>query len=161
MPLVLRAATPADLPFLLALRRESMGPHLAASGLHGTPDDYLARVMHRFDCAEVLVMHGQPIGLLKLQRDPGEWQVLQLQLSASAQGQGIGRRLLEDILADASRAGVPVTLSVLKANPAKQLYERLGFVVVGEDEFEFRMSKAAAVDASGLSSGPWQPPPSS
>lgn len=141
MKLGRRAATEADLPFLLALRQESMGPHLAASGLHGTPDDFLARVMHRFDCAQVLMLEDEPVGLLKLQREPDAWHVLQLQLSDRVRGQGIGRRLMENILADADRAAVPVTLTVLKANPAKRLYERLGFTVVGEDEHEFHMFK--------------------
>lgn len=140
MRLSLRPAIEADLPFLLALRRESMGPHLAEAGLHGTSDDFMRRVMHRFDCAQVVLADGTPVGLLKLLREPDQWQVLQIQLSEDARGQGLGRRLLEDVMAEAARAEVPVTLSVLKANPAKQLYERLGFSVVGEDAHEFHMT---------------------
>ena len=140
MPLGRRPATEADLPFLLALRRESMGPHLAAAGLHGSDEDYLVRVRHRFDCANVLTLNGQPVGLLKVLRGPGQWQVLQLQLAGVVRGQGIGRRLLEGLLADADRAGVTLGLSVLKANPAKRLYEQLGFSVVGEDAHEFHMA---------------------
>jgi ribosomal protein S18 acetylase RimI-like enzyme len=140
MPLGRRPATEADLPFLLALRRESMGPHLATAGLQGSDEDYLVRVRHRFDCAEVLMFNGQPVGLLKLLREPGQWRVLQLQLSDAVRGQGIGRRLLEGLLSDAARAGVTVGLSVLKANPAKRLYQQLGFSVVGEDAHEFHMT---------------------
>ena len=40
----------------------------------------------------------------------------------------------------ADRAGVTLGLSVLKANPAKRLYEQLGFSVVGEDAHEFHMA---------------------
>ncbi len=139
-PLTRRPATEADLPFLLALRRESMGPHLAAADLPGTDEDYLVRVRHRFDCAEILLLHGQPVGMLKLLCEPAQWHVLQLQLSESIRGQGVGQGLLEDLLADAARAGVAVGLSVLKANPAKRLYERLGFSIVGEDAREFHMT---------------------
>lgn len=140
MRLSLRPATEADLPFLLALRQESMGPHLAEAGLHGTSDDFMLRVMHRFDCAQIVLADGAPVGLLKLLREPGHWQVLQIQLSEGVRGQGLGRQLLEDVMEEAARAEVPVTLSVLKANPAKQLYERLGFKVVGEDAHEFHMT---------------------
>lgn len=140
MQLSLRPATEADLPFLLALRQESMGPHLAEAGLHGTSDDFMRRVMHRFDCAQIVLADGAPVGLLKLLRESGRWQVLQIQLSEDVRGHGLGRQLLEDVMAEAARAEVPVTLSVLKANPAKQLYERLGFSVVGEDAHEFHMS---------------------
>ena len=141
MQLSLRAATDADLPFLLALRQESMGPHLARAGLHGTDEDFMARVMHRFDCAEIVLADGKPVGLLKLQREPGTWHLHQLQLAGDVRGQGLGRRILEQILTEADRARVPVTLSVLKANPARRLYERLGFVAVGEDAIEIHMSR--------------------
>lgn len=135
-----RVATQADLPFLLALRSESMGPHLAAAGIDRSDEAQLARVLHRFDCAELLLADGVPVGLLKLARGPGEWRVLQIQLSATVRGQGLGRRVMEEVLADASLSGAMVTLTVLKANPAKALYERLGFTVVGEDEHEFHMA---------------------
>ena len=140
MQLSQRPATKADLPFLLALRQESMGPHLAAAGLHGSSDDFMLRVMHRFDCAQIVLADGTPVGLLKLLREPGRWHVLQIQLSQGVRGQGLGRRLMEDVMAEAARAGVPVALSVLQANPAKHLYERLGFDVVGEDAHEFHMT---------------------
>ena len=110
MQLSLRAATDADLPFLLALRQESMGPHLARAGLHGTDEDFMARVMHRFDCAEIVLADGKPVGLLKLQREPGKWHLHQLQLAGDVRGQGLGRRILERILSEADSAGVPVTL---------------------------------------------------
>ena len=141
MQLSLRAATDADLPFLLALRQESMGPHLARAGLHGTDEDFMARVMHRFECAEIILADGKPVGLLKLQREPGKWHLHQLQLAGDVRGQGLGRRILEQILTEADRARVPVTLSVLKANPARRLYERLGFVAIGEDAIEIHMSR--------------------
>ncbi|GAB2652820.1 GNAT family N-acetyltransferase [Arenimonas aestuarii] len=137
----LRAATEADLPFLLALRQESMGPHLATAGLHGTADDFMARVMHCFECAQIVQVGGKPVGLLKLQRGSAEWRLLQLQLSADVRGQGLGRSLLEAILDEAARAGTPVTLSVLKANPARRLYESLGFAVVSEDADEWHMAR--------------------
>lgn len=142
-PLQQRPATEADIAFLLALREQTMDAHLVASGVDihaGDPGALrLARVRHRFDCARILLLDGEPVGLMKLQESPGAWSLLQLQLSPGCQGQGIGRALIEQLLAEADAAGVAVSLSVLKANPARRLYERLGFVQVGEDKFEFRM----------------------
>lgn len=46
------------------------------------------------------------------------------------QGQGIGTHLVRRVLDEGLGAGLPVTLRVLKGNPARRLYERLGFVVV-------------------------------
>ncbi|RNF83588.1 GNAT family N-acetyltransferase [Montanilutibacter psychrotolerans] len=134
-----RPASEGDIPFLLSLRRETMDGHLMASGGSTTEEAHLARLMYHFDCAEVLTRNGHPVGLLKLQRFPDEWQIIQIQLSRDFQGQGIGRALLEELLADAAAAGADVSLGVLKANPARRLYERLGFEVVGEDALEYRM----------------------
>lgn len=134
-----RPATTADIPFLLALRQETMDGHLAASGVQVDDDSRRARVMHQFECAEVLLGDDLPVGLLKLQRRHGEWEIVQLQLARAVRGRGFGRSLLEDILAEAVRNGAAVRLSVLKANPAKRLYEKLGFKVVGEDAHEFHM----------------------
>lgn len=136
----MRPATEADLPFLVALRRESMGPHVAAAGLDASAEAQLARVMHRFDCAQLVLADGQPAGLLKLAKAPREWTLLQLQVAADARGKGLGQQLIEGVLAEAAEAGVRVRLSVLKANPARRLYERLGFTVTGEDDLEFHMA---------------------
>ena len=108
--------------------------------IHARHPDALrvACVRHRFDCARILLLDGEPVGLMKLEKSPGHWRLLQLQLSPGRQGQGIGRTLIEQLLVNADAAGAIVGLSVLKANPARRLYERLGFVQVGEDKFEFR-----------------------
>ena len=138
-----RKATDSDIPFLLSLRHETMGSHLAASGADCPDELHLARVMHYFDCAEVLTDNGSPLGLLKVRREAEVWEIVQIQLIRKVQGNGIGRALLEGLLADAAVAGVEVRLSVLKANPARNLYERLGFKIVGEDAHEYFMLHAA------------------
>jgi len=140
MRLTRRVASQADLPFLLALRSESMGPHLDTAGIDRSDEAQLARVLHRFECAELLLADGKPVGLLKLRREPGAWRLLQIQLAQAVRGQGLGQRVLQEVLADAAQSGARVTLTVLKANPAKALYERLGFRVTGEDEHEFHMA---------------------
>jgi ribosomal protein S18 acetylase RimI-like enzyme len=45
-------------------------------------------------------------------------------------GQGIGGKLLARLLEDAKPIYPAIVLSVREANPARRLYERLGFVVV-------------------------------
>ena len=134
-----RPATAEDVPFLMELRRRTMDTHLSASGASTGDDDHLARLMDRFDCAEVLLQDGVPVGLLKVTRDHAPWKIIQIQLVPELQGQGLGAHLLAQVIAEADNANVAVALSVLKANPARILYERLGFAVVGESEHEFDM----------------------
>jgi len=59
-------------------------------------------------------------------------------LAECAQGQGLGRRITERLLAEADSLGlVIVTLTVLKTNTrAWSLYESLGFERLGEETFK-------------------------
>jgi len=145
MQLQRRPATEADIPFLLSLRRATMDGHLAASGASITDESHLLRLMYQFGCAEILLGDGEPVGLLKVRRSPDEWEIVQIQLSSDLQGQGLGRSLLEEVLAGADAAHVEVKLSVLKANPARRLYEKLGFALVGEDAHEYFMRRAPGI----------------
>ncbi|MEE9280835.1 MAG: GNAT family N-acetyltransferase [Myxococcota bacterium] len=48
--------------------------------------------------------------------------------------------MIRFVLARGARRGVPVTLKVLRVNPARELYERLGFSVTGETREHFQMT---------------------
>ena len=120
-----------------------MDNHLSASGMNTGNDDHLARLLYRFDCAEVLLQDGAPVGLLKLSRDSPPWKLIQIQLVPELQGQGLGADLLAQVIVEADNANVAVALSVLKTNPARALYERLGFAVIGESDHEFNMLRHA------------------
>jgi ribosomal protein S18 acetylase RimI-like enzyme len=47
-----------------------------------------------------------------------------------SRGQGVGRMLLDPLIAEASRRGVGLCLNVRHNNPARRLYERAGFHLV-------------------------------
>jgi ribosomal protein S18 acetylase RimI-like enzyme len=134
-----RRAAASDLPFLVALRVATMSAHLEAAGESLTSEDQVARVLADFDCIELVLRDGEPIGMIKVLRAPEGWRLVQIQLAAEHQGGGIGGRIIADLLADARRADVPVVLSVLKVNPARRLYERLGFRVVAEKDASWEM----------------------
>jgi ribosomal protein S18 acetylase RimI-like enzyme len=74
--------------------------------------------------------------------------IVELQILPEHQRKGIGTSVLERVIEDASREGLPVTLSVVPANAgAKRLYERIGFEVVGHDEPFIRMRRDAGAKA--------------
>ena len=53
------------------------------------------------------------------------------------QNKGIGRKILEEQLKENQKSGIRTILQVFKDNPAKKLYEQLGFkvyVLDNEDE---------------------------
>ncbi len=131
-----RAATEADVPALLALRRKTMEGHMRAAGVDTSDAHQMEKVRRHFDKARVLVEDGRIVGLFKSDRTCSPWKIIQIQLAPDLQGRGLGRALLLDFIRDAHAAGEDVTLNVLKHNPARALYERLGFRPVDRNEEE-------------------------
>ncbi|RQR90902.1 MULTISPECIES: N-acetyltransferase [unclassified Burkholderia] len=134
----LRPASAADLPFLLRLRQLTMTEHLQRVGAPTDDAAHHQRIATHFDDA-LIVCEGtdadaDSIGLLKVTRAAGEWQVHQIQILPSRQGRGIGEAVLRELLSEAAREPVPVSLSVLHGNPALRLYERLGFRLLSETD---------------------------
>jgi ribosomal protein S18 acetylase RimI-like enzyme len=76
-------------------------------------------------------------------RQARQWQLVQIQLMPSLQGQDVGTMLLQSLIAEARGAGASLRLSVLKANPAKRLYEPLGFAVISQSESAYEMALEA------------------
>jgi hypothetical protein len=96
--LALRPATESDVEFLTALRRETMWEHFENSGRSIDETNQLNRVLHRFDCARIITMSGEDIGLLKVARDVDPWELIQIQLLPKYQRQGLGKSLLDALL---------------------------------------------------------------
>lgn len=138
--LTCRAAIPEDVPFLLKLREATMSTYLIQSGVDLSEEEHFARVMYKFECAEIVLQGEQPVGLLKLQRGEDRWEIIQLQLCPSVQGKGIGTQLIVSVIREANTAKASLTLAVLRGNPARRLYESLGFAITGSDENEYFMS---------------------
>jgi len=109
----------------------------------------MRRVLFRLDCAQVILLANQPVGLLKVSRDGKDWDLIQIQLAPSFQGQGFGTQLIQSVITEARHAGASLKLDVLKANPARRLYERLGFTVVTEKAhiFEMRLKPGEQYDS--------------
>ena len=138
-----RAATRADLPFLVELRRRTMSPHQLASGVFPSGDEQRERVLARFECAQIILFSEEPVGLLKVARDGLEWQLLQIQLVPERQGSGLGGKIVGNLVEEAKAAGASLQLRVLRANPARRLYERLGFRIAGEEPHAYQMRLVA------------------
>nr|WP_292873344.1 GNAT family N-acetyltransferase [Nostoc sp. LPT] len=63
------------------------------------------------------------------------------------QSKGLGTEILNKLLEQAIFRRIPIKLSVMRVNPAKALYELLGFRVVGGDENRFLMEWRNAADS--------------
>lgn len=127
-----RAATPADMPFLLSLRKLTMTEHLQRAAMPTDDDAHHQRIASNFEDARILHDGEVLIGLLKLSRTGNAWHLHQIQILPEHQGNGIGKAVLRRVLDEARCAGAAVSLSVLHGNPARRLYELLGFECVTE-----------------------------
>ncbi|MHC4955727.1 MAG: GNAT family N-acetyltransferase [Planctomycetota bacterium] len=140
----LRPATRADLGFLRDVQFAAMRPHVER--VYGAWDVEAQR--ERFhantDPAShtVIEWDGEPVGCQWVRRHEDALELVRLYLLPAAQGCGIGTYLVKRLIAEAGTADLPVRLRVLKGNPARRLYERLGFVVIGETETHDSMERA-------------------
>jgi ribosomal protein S18 acetylase RimI-like enzyme len=60
--------------------------------------------------------------------------VLDIALLPERRGQGLGTRVLQQLMADTAAEGRALTIYVEAGNPARRLYDRLGLEPVGEPD---------------------------
>jgi len=123
----LRKVQKSDLDWLLTLRMETMAGYVRASGTLLTTENQIARIEQDYASIEIIRFEDQDIGMIKLVKTPDFWKLIQIQILPESQNRGIGQNLIKNIQHQASAQGIPIALSVLRTNPAKRLYERLGF----------------------------------
>ncbi|MGZ8311694.1 MAG: GNAT family N-acetyltransferase, partial [Allosphingosinicella sp.] len=81
------------------------------------------------------------IGRLYLGRWDDEVRVIDISLVPAARGQGIGSAIFADILSAAGEQGCKVSIHVEWTNPARRLYQRLGFATVEDGGIYLRMER--------------------
>ena len=86
----------------------------------------------RFDIIE---RDGQPIGRFCVLETQRELRVVDIVLVPDVRGQGLGAALIREL----QTHGKPIALSVEVSNPARRLYERLGFAKTEDGEIYLKM----------------------
>lgn len=137
----LRDRTPEDDAFLVRAHHAGLRPSIEAA--FGPWD---AAVQDRFAAEwlargtpRIVLVDGEPAGYLETEDRPTQVYVSNIVLLPAFQSRGIGTRILQDVIEDANARSLPVQLQVFKVNPARELYERLGFKQIGETEHHIQM----------------------
>ena len=127
MTVRLRPMTTADLPAVLRLEEELFAPDTWTAAMYR---DELAHPDTRYYL--VAEDDGAVVGYGGLIAYDDEAHIATLGVAAARQGEGIGARLLDALLAEADRRSPVVLLEVRADNEAAQhLYRRRGFVEIG------------------------------
>jgi ribosomal protein S18 acetylase RimI-like enzyme len=137
----LRKAGEADFQFLYELHEATMRDYVQATW--GWDDQFqLTHFRQHFlpEQLSIVVVDGADSGVISVETRPADVFLGSIELHPRIQRRGIGAALLRRIVEGAEARHVPVRLNVLKVNVgARRLYQRLGFVVVGETETHYDM----------------------
>ncbi len=88
---------------------------------------------------QIITRDGADVGWMQSRLEGDALHLVQLFVDAPFRGQGIGRQVMQCLFKEA--AGRPMTLGVVKTNPARRLYERMGFRPTHEDERKIYMRR--------------------
>jgi len=91
------------------------------------------------DITSIIVVDGIDIGWISVRRDSQSICLEEITVLRAWQNQGLGTLLIRQLIEEARTKKFPLRLSTAKINPARRLYERLGFRVTGELQFKVEM----------------------
>jgi ribosomal protein S18 acetylase RimI-like enzyme len=155
----LRPATEEDREFLLELYASSRSDELALVDW----DDATKRTFidHQFSAQDehyrtnypgatldLIEVDGERAGRLYVHRGEKDIRIMDIAVVPGFRGRGIGTGLIEELIAEARSSGRSVSIHVEMQNPARGLYERLGFEPVGEHGVYVLMEWTQAKTAS-------------
>lgn len=144
MNITLRPITDADMEFLHRLYATTREDELTQ--VDWTPEQKAAFVAQQFHAQHqywqenyndtswdlILGDGGQPIGRLYVARWAEEIRIVDIALMPEHRGSGLGTRLIRRLFDEGDASGRKVSIHVEIFNPARRLYERLGFVQAAE-----------------------------
>jgi ribosomal protein S18 acetylase RimI-like enzyme len=135
----LRPVQPSDQAFLLELYASTRADELAQ--VPWTDEQKVTFIAMQFRAQSahyaqhypgaqwaVALADDAPAGRLYVWRAEKEIRIMDLTVLPAFRGRGIGTLLLSSLATDSDASGVPLTIHVERGNPARRLYERLGFV---------------------------------
>ena len=88
----------------------------------------------------IILVDSKKVGVYAVHiTENGDLFINEISILKEYQHKGIGRKILEEQLKENKQKGIRTILQVFKENPAKTLYEKLGFKVYGENETHYQM----------------------
>lgn len=135
-----RQAAATDDPFLLELYTSTRADELAMLNL-SEPQKHAFMKM-QFEAQrrcyppadhQIICLQGRPVGRTLIKRSEDNFLLVDISLVPEARNQGFGAYLVRQLMDEAACQRKAVKLRVMVNNPARRLYERLGFTIVNQD----------------------------
>jgi ribosomal protein S18 acetylase RimI-like enzyme len=139
----LRPVEDADRAFLVELYASTREEELAQVGWDAgtkrafveqqfTAQDHHYRANYPGATLDVIEVDGAPAGRLYVHRGPSDIRIMDIALAPPYRGRGVGTRLLRALIEEADASSRKLSIHVEMNNPARSLYDRLGFEPAGE-----------------------------
>lgn len=144
-----RPAQPEDQEFLFRLYA-STRPEVGALGWTAQQQEAFLRMQFNaqqrwyqtaYPVSEhnIIMVNDVPAGRMLLSGNEDSVALVDIALLPDYRSQGIGSALIHTLIETEKAKERTVVLQVLRTNPAQYLYQRLGFVVTGQDEMYLQM----------------------
>lgn len=150
----LRPAGATDNDFLFRVYASTRREELAVTGWTEAQVDLFLRQQfeaqdrhyrQHYSCArfDIVQCGGSDAGRLYVDRSDG-LHLIDIALLPAYRGRGLGGAILRRLAAEADQAKVSMNLHVEAHNPARRVYDRLGFVPVGDTGVYLHMRRVPA-----------------
>jgi GNAT superfamily N-acetyltransferase len=145
VPIELRPALDHDFEYCRRLYFSEMRWIIEELHLDRTAQETGLRQQWNSTQVRIVVLDGTDVGWVQTIRDQDELFVGQMFVDGRFQRKGIGTEVMKRLISEATAFNLAVRLNVVRINPARRLYERLGFRVTHEDDRKFYMKRDADV----------------
>nr|WP_290223303.1 GNAT family N-acetyltransferase [Trichocoleus desertorum] len=149
MKIQFRQATEVDFDFLNKMHAACLREHVERI-YPWNPDLFGETFNPRL--IQIILANQIEIGMFQLLQREGELYLSNLLILPRFQNCGLGTLILKNVLEQGQALNLPVQLQVLKQNPAKRLYDRLGFISLEETKTHYIMRCSQSPIFEALSS---------
>ncbi len=142
----LRPSAESDQSFVDRLTRLVMEPYVRKTWQNAADiESYFLKNKFNQAITSIVQFENQDIGRVSVTRTAKEIIIDNIHILPEYQGKGIGSQIIRGILKEADKKNIAVTLLVLTVNPAKKLYDNLGFVTEFEKHCRYHMRRQAKI----------------
>ncbi len=138
----LRPSTPDDLEFIWQLEKLTMREYVEQTWGEWQDEVQKKRVQENFGLVwhpQIILVKDECAGAYCVERKGENLFISNINILPNYQRQGLGSEIIRSVLEQGQQLNLPVTLRVLKVNPARHLYERLGFKIFEETDTHYMM----------------------